>query len=341
MLLARRPDIHVIDLTALAGEENRARDFNYEDLPPGKTIAIDNFEFNIQTPAANREKLQMLEQLVYRFRRTVLIVSTVNPLYYFTAGASGSGEPMSAEELERWAGILHTFQKVVFDGEAAQGVEVMRARFEAELRRATELNDERAAELGKWFEREIQCSEQLQRFGAEITAQIAQISAKLPRGVDITEAVLRREFLDRASAYYRVLWVNCAREEKLALSHLAENGLVSPQNQCGVEELLRKRLIVRDPAFRIMNDSFRKFLLTEVDRGQIGKWEREERRAGWGARSYLVLALLIGIAAPILIAQRDTLDEWAPSVAPVAGALAGIYKFLSGFLDARGAKAAN
>jgi hypothetical protein len=90
-----------------------------------------------------------------------------------------------------------------------------------------------------------------------------------------------------------------------------------------------------------MNESFRRFLLTEVDRGQIRKWEREERRAGWGARSYLVLALLIGIAAPILIAQRDTLDEWAPSVAPLAGALAGIYKFLSGFLDARGAKAAD
>jgi hypothetical protein len=135
--------------------------------------------------------------------------------------------------------------------------------------------------------------------------------------------------------------VNCSREEKLALSHLAENGLVSPQNQAGVEELLRKRLMVRDPAFRIMNDSFRQFLLTEVDRGQIRNWEREERRAGWGARSWLVLALLVGIAAPILIAQRDTLDEWAPSIAPLAGALTGVYKFLSGFVDARSAKAAN
>lgn len=339
MLLARTPDIHIIDLTAVAGEDNWARDFHYEDLPPGKTIAIDNFEFNIQTPAANREKLHMLEQLVYKFRRTVLIVSAVNPLYYFTAGASGSGEPMSAEEVERWAGILNTFQKVIFDGEPARGVEAARAQFEAELRRATQLNDDRIAELGEWFEREIRWSEQLQRFGAEIAAQIAQISAKLPGGVEITEAVLTREFLDRAGAHYRVLWVNCSREEKLALSHLAENGLISPQNQTGVEELLRKRLIVRDPAFRIMNDSFRRFLLTEVDRGQIRKWEREERRAGWGARGYLVRALLIGIAAPILIAQRDTLDEWAPSAAPLAGALAGIYKFLSGSLDARSAKA--
>jgi hypothetical protein len=341
MLLARRPDIHVIDLAAMAGEDNWARDFCYEDLPPGKTIAIDNFEFNIQTPAANREKLHMLEQLVYRFRRTVLIVSTVNPLYYFTAGASGLGEPMKPEELERWAGMLNTFQKVVFEGEPARGIEASQTQFEAALRSATELSDGRVAELGEWFGREIRWSEQLQRFGAEITAQIAQIGAKLPRGVEITEAVLTREFLDRAGAHYRVLWVNCSREEKLALSHLAENGLVSPQNQAGVEELLRKRLIVRDPAFRIMNDSFRQFLLTEVDRGQIRNWEREESRAGWGARSWLVLALLVGVAAPILIAQRDTLDEWAPSIAPLAGALTGIYKFLSGFVDARSAKAAN
>jgi hypothetical protein len=341
MLLARRPDIHVIDLTAFAGEDHWARDFRYEALPPGKTIAIDNFEFNIQTPAANREKLHLLEQLVYRFRRTVLIVSTVNPLYYFTAGASGLGEPMKAEELERWAGMLNTFQKAVFEGEPEPRIEAWQTQFEAQLRSATQLSEDRVAELVEWFGREIRWSEQLQRLGVEITAQIAQIGAKLPRGVEITEAVLTREFLDRANAYYRVLWVNCSREEKLALSHLAENGLVSPQNQAGVEELLRKRLMVRDPAFRIMNDSFRQFLLTEVDRGQIRNWEREERRAGWGARSWLVLALLVGIAAPILIAQRDTLDEWAPSIAPLAGALTGVYKFLSGFVDARSAKAAN
>jgi hypothetical protein len=89
------------------------------DYPGNATLAIDHFEWNIDDPAANLARLELLEKLLYEGNRRVVIVSTVDPLHYFReeacdvlAGDTGSNDAVHL--LDRWAAVLKRFKKVEF-----------------------------------------------------------------------------------------------------------------------------------------------------------------------------------------------------------------------------------
>jgi hypothetical protein len=79
-----------------------------------------------------------------------------------------------------------------------------------------------------------------------------------------------------------MVWKEFSAEQKFVLSQLAEDGMVNPMNGRAIRQLLRRGFIVRDPQFRIMNDSFRRFLKSATTEDLKQNWHRESRRSGWG-----------------------------------------------------------
>ena len=75
------------------------------------------------------------------------------------------------------------------------------------------------------------------------------------------------ELLERADPYYRMVWKECSSEQKFVLSQLAEDGMVNPMNGRAIRQLIRRGFILRDPQFRIMNESFRRFLKSATTDG--------------------------------------------------------------------------
>src|SRR4029077_11960261 len=98
--------------------------------------------------------------------------------------------------------------------------------------------------------------------------------------------------------------------ERLALRHLAEEGVVNPQNQAVVRDLIRMGLVVRNPVVRIMNATFCDFVLQAVGTKQVAAWERRDVVVPWGsieAAMWTAVAMLAGL---LIVTQDQLLDAW-------------------------------
>ena len=70
-----------------------------------------------------------------------------------------------------------------------------------------------------------------------------------------SEDTIASEILERADPYYHLIWKECSKEQKYVLSQLAQDGVPNPTNGRAIGQLMRRGLIVKDPQFRIMNES--------------------------------------------------------------------------------------
>jgi hypothetical protein len=83
-----------------------------------------------------------------------------------------------------------------------------------------------------------------------------------------SEATARDQVLDeigeRAETYYTGLWHACTNTEKIVLLQLAQTGLVNEKMRRDVRRLLARGRIRRDPRLRVMNETFRRFVVAQT-----------------------------------------------------------------------------
>ena len=151
------------------------------------------------------------------------------------------------------------------------------------------------------------------------------LGAQLARDIG-SEAVyspdtIASEILDRADPYYRLLWSECSNEQKFVLSQLAEDGLVNPMNRRPLRQMVRAGLIVQEPEFRIMNESFRRFLRSAATGRLKQQWLAESRRTGWGRvhGAFFTTTIVLGIF--LLTTQNALWESSAAYVTTAFGAL--------------------
>jgi hypothetical protein len=90
-------------------------------LPADSLIILDHFECGIDDPGLNLKKLEFLERLVRVQHRKVILLSTVDPMFYLVSGFPEvlSSNPddwsSSVQILDRWASILSDFHKASFE----------------------------------------------------------------------------------------------------------------------------------------------------------------------------------------------------------------------------------
>ncbi len=135
-----------------------------------------------------------------------------------------------------------------------------------------------------------------------------------------------------AQLHYRQLWSHCTTDEKLVLVQLAEHGIVNPKSFGWVMDLMNRGLVVRTPDLRLMNESFKRFVLQETKRSQILEWQEEMGPSAWSVLKWLLPLPLLLLAGFLFITQRDAVSNAAgvlvalASLAPVVFNLYGKFQ---------------
>jgi hypothetical protein len=145
---------------------------------------------------------------------------------------------------------------------------------------------------------------------------------------DLSREMFLEDLRERAEPYYRTLWAICTDEEKVVLVHLAEGGLVNARNIRPLRMLMRRGLVKRAPHFRLMNESFRRFVAKDVCLNEVRVLERKAEASAWGQiRGPLALSL-IGMAAFFFITQREIFDISMAFFGAIAASLPAVFRVL-------------
>lgn len=148
-------------------------------------------------------------------------------------------------------------------------------------------------------------------------------------GETITAEQLLEEIGERAESDYQQLWESSSDEEKLALVHLGEEGLLNAKNRRAIRCLLGRRLIRRDPEPRLLNESFRLFVLSDACREEVAKLETTE--SAWDRLRGPLSLLLVAIVVFVALTQQEFLDSTIALLSGIIAAIPVIFRFF-GFL---------
>ena len=150
----------------------------------------------------------------------------------------------------------------------------------------------------------------------------------------MNRAELLEEIDERAEALYGELWSGCSDTEKLELRHIAQFGLANPGHSRAVRHLIMKRLLRKDPDLRLMNRTFRRFVVSpqstgHVARRDVARIESELAASPWDqVRGPLVIAMM-GVAAFLYFTQRDTYNVTIGAVVGLATQVPNLMKVIT------------
>jgi hypothetical protein len=184
-----------------------------------------------------------------------------------------------------------------------------------------------------------------------IWAECQPISALWPLGAQLAKDLgsetvhswdtVASEILERADPYYRLVWSECSNEQRFVLSQLAEDGLLNPMNGRAIRQLVRRGLIVQDPQFRIMNESFRRFLRSVTTSQMKEQWLIESRRSGWGKMHGAFFTTMIVLGVFLLTTQNALWQSSAAYVTTAFAALGTLAKLFNSFRGTTSGEKAN
>lgn len=285
-------------------------------------VALDHFDVNLANRLDNQVLLQLLERLVYKDRCRVVLVSSIDPVYYLSEEDSrilADKPDLAAALLERWTRVMSTFQKVNF---ADPG----KAEFDALVNR----QDLREQPLIQWVKEECSHTTYLRAFGMLLfhRHQPAGPGDQAPPPFDPEKAL--DELVEHSESYYSVLWSTLSAREHLVLYQLAKDGFANTKNERAIRQLRRKGLILSAPMLRIMNKSFRLFVLKAQDQREIAEWEQQGQQSSWRSVKIVFIATAVGLIAWLFYAQKDLFQVSIGYVVTLGAAVTAIANALSG-----------
>ncbi|HKV42255.1 MAG TPA: cache domain-containing protein, partial [Blastocatellia bacterium] len=242
--------VKVISIAGYGDQSKWAESFEYDALVASKIklLAIDNFEYKMDDPVHNENKLVFLRQLWARGIKTV-VLSEVNPAYFQLNGATlvENGDPAntghrSGISRAEWAEAFSSFLKVHIDPVVLGGLEPGTA-FHSGM--GQDSPNRHASGLDE---------KSIQRGIAWLARQILE--------VDATERVVR-PIVDLSALDYGSIWLTLSRDERLTLFYIAHDRFASCKNPV-VQDLLKRGLVKRDPALNPMTPKFRRFIISAI-----------------------------------------------------------------------------
>lgn len=299
---------------ALAGGAAWVDSLNAYTLPEDGVLAIDHLDYRVDDPSFRNLLLPVLENFVYRRRYNVWIASSRHPLDLLNVD-------QTVADPDRWRRLFKEFRTqtvnragVAQDGGPEEKSHITKA-WAAFIKKHNVAR--RVARSGAFSQ-----SQKALRDESAGWPRLNLLAAELTHGLKpppSREDVLF-EFGVAAESYYRALFAACSMDQKLALYQLAETGVVNPRNHTVVAQLLRNGLVVRDPTFRVMNETFRRFIAHEMSHESATEWEHEGVLLPWGSVSAMMLTVALLPLGVMLLTQQQLLGSWAgmlPTLTPV------------------------
>lgn len=321
--------------------------------PQGRPVVLENFEYGIDDAQHSRRKLFLLKALRKKKRMTVAL-STVEPeAFWPTNGknghtngdtknetngdgeANGAALALPAPMLsDHWSDAVSRFLKVApKDLGNAESFGRELKDLKDRLLAPTDLDNATIQRINSAFELiERECSPRayLQNVGLAIANQ--------SRIGKVSTANVCKQIVTNARPYYTAVWNTCSGEQKLTLTRLAQCGLLSPKDP-DTEALLMKGLILRDPSIRLMNESFRLFILSMPVDKALAKCELEAKSSSnWEVLKAPLTIGLLSVATFLLLTQRELYNSAAPFITGLAAGLPSLLKLFSMFQSGSGGK---
>ena len=159
-------------------------------------------------------------------------------------------------------------------------------------------SDDKCAQFAIRVWRECSRTESLRDIGVQI---LDKLKGKQPETLEW----LVNTALDCAGTYYHVLWSCLTATERLVLYQLALDGWANPKNTAALQQLERKLLIYKAPMYRVMNESFRRFVEFPEHADEIAHWEKNEKQSTWRALRLFLVVVAVAAGMWLLYAQAE------------------------------------
>jgi hypothetical protein len=286
-------------------------------------VLVQHLETALDDPARSEQALQLLETLVSRQPKPLVVCSETDPLMHFRKHTPPADTP-ATNEAARWARVLERLANVpagAAPSDAESLVSLVLAVDEADRTGWLWLPTRASV---PWRPDDVQQLADETRWTARLRGIAWEVWSLRPPA----EGIVRR--LEQvAGAHYRRLWLQCSEEEQLLLAQLVSEGLVNPRNWRLAQGLARAGLVRFTPAPQPMNESFRTFVEHEEPPARILAWERAEGKSLWDRTRGLLTYVLIAAGLVLYFAQPE---GWAKLV----GALSAIGSASSKLTDLSG-----
>ena len=309
------------------------------DLP----IVLCNFECSMDDYAANIEKLKAIEHLLDSKRR-VVVVSTVDPMSFSFKPENGqpvapnngdadnvASEPAAAAEKTaqapngarrelipygseteiqlRWTAVFASLPMVF----APEGSTL---EFRAANPHLLNILNTR----GPW--------RYIEAIGKGIAGNgTGQCNNKNDRAKNEEQI---SQVVEQARPVHQALWQRCTEGQRCTLIQLAQDGLLSPKNK-HLRWLVKRGLVVRDPELRLMDESFRRFVVSTSREQDIEAWRQQEGGSAWQLMKAPLLLILVGVALFLFVTQKDVYDSTISFMSAVTAGIAALFKLLGMF----------
>lgn len=134
-------------------------------------------------------------------------------------------------------------------------------------------------------------------------------------GKEAVRAHLRNQFIE----HYQKLWSSSTDAEHVVMHNMAQSRFVNIGSALAFAVLIRRGIVVLDPAPRLMNESFAMFVRQAEKLGTIRKW-REALPVGTWTKARLPIFLAIGLAVAGLVTVTILSGEEPTSILPLLAA---------------------
>lgn len=139
------------------------------------------------------------------------------------------------------------------------------------------------------------------------------------------------ELGERAEGYYHSLWESCSTEEQVVLEHLAEEGLVNEKSRKLIRRLMSRGIVRRTPRYQLMNETFRRFVISAQCRREVLSIERKAAPSAWDRLRTPFFVSLAASIAFFFATQEALLEGIVASITGLTAGLPGIVKVFDVF----------
>ncbi len=127
------------------------------------------------------------------------------------------------------------------------------------------------------------------------------------------------------------IWKNLTNYEKIVLYDLADDGLINRNNRSSINQLTEKMLIRINPYPEFYLDTFREFVFQHITKEEIKNIEiKLGKKGNWRNAKYLILLIIIPMAAFIFISQGITIERSFGILGGIVTAIMSLLKLLEG-----------
>jgi hypothetical protein len=150
----------------------------------------------------------------------------------------------------------------------------------------------------------------------------------------VTPEEILDEIAERSATFYQGIWQACTPDEKVILTHVAQDGLANLSSRRLVRRLLGRGLLRKDPRLRVMNETFRRFLAAENCRGECVKLEGKSAPSSWDRLRVPLTAAVTVTAAFLFVTQKELFDATVTMATAMTASLPVLFRAI-GFMTVR------